>query len=250
MTKPTGRWTWTAARGIKLILATQIGIAIVLFASDIAKVLPSLALSPNAPRLTQPVLPGDQTRRYERKRVPTGPTMPGTGDMPSRLLFDLNGKTLRLTGTIAEGDADRFDDWLETHALPQTVTLHSTGGSVTDALTIGHRLRAAKSDTRVNANNVCLSACPYIFAAGTTRTADKDAYIGVHQHFFGENTALPAFLAVKDIQRGQGEVMAYLDEMGIDLRLMLHALTTPPEDIYILLPKELTDYKLATNITQ
>jgi hypothetical protein len=44
--------------------------------------------------------------------------------------------------------------------------------------------------------------------------------------------------------------MAYLDEMGIDLRLMQPALTTPPEDIYILTPDELTKYNLATNITE
>ena len=68
----------------------------------------------------------------------------------------------------------------------------------------------------------------------------------MHQHYFDENIALPAFLAVKDIQRGQGEVLEYLIEMDIDPALMRHALVTPPEDIYILLPQELTDYRLVT----
>ena len=70
--------------------------------------------------------------------------------------------------------------------------------------------------------------------------------MGVHQHYFGENTALPAFLAVEDIQRGQADVMAHLDAMGVDVRVMQHALSTPPEAIYVLLPEELEDYALTT----
>lgn len=241
---------WSAARAIKAILALQIAIAGVLFANDILRVLPSLGLAPNAPRLTQPVQPGDQTRRYDPKHVPTGPSVPGTGDMPSRLLFEISDDTLSLTGVIAPGDADRFDTWLQTHDMPAIVTLQSTGGSVQDALAIGKRLRQDAANTQVTAGNVCLSACPYLFAAGTERQAHKDAYIGVHQHYFGENIALPAFLAVEDIQRGQGEVMGYLDDMGIDLRLMQPALLTPPEDIYVLTPDELTKYNLATEITE
>ncbi|MCG6903836.1 MAG: hypothetical protein LJE68_14265 [Rhodobacter sp.] len=240
---------WSAARGIRLILAAQLAIAAVLVGSDFARVLPGLGFAPGTPRLTQPVQPGDQTRRYDRRHVPAGPATPDTGDMPSRLLFDLRGDTLHLTGAIAEGDADRFAEWLTRHELPDRVQLHSTGGSVSDALAIGKRLRRAKARTQVTADHVCLSACPYLFAAGTERIADTGAYIGVHQHYFGENTALPAFLAVEDIQRGQAEVMGYLDEMGIDLRLMQHALSTPPGDIYILIPDQLEGYRLATEIT-
>ena len=95
---------------------------------------------------------------------------------------------------------------------------------------------------------VCLSACPYILASGVERQVHKDAYVGVHQHSYGESTVLPAFLAIEDIQRGQGEVMEYLDAMGIDLRLMQHALATPPQEIYILIPEELERYALATEI--
>ena len=68
----------------------------------------------------------------------------------------------------------------------------------------------------------------------------------MHQHYFGENIVQPAFLAVEDIQRGQGLVMAYLAEMGIGLGLMEHALMTPPDEIYILLREELEAYALVT----
>ena len=93
---------------------------------------------------------------------------------------------------------------------------------------------------------VCYSACPYLFAGGETREIEEGASIGVHQHYFGQNTYLPAFVAVEDIQRGQGEVMVYLDEMGIDPLVMQHALTTPSDEIYVLLPEELDRYGFAT----
>ena len=91
----------------------------------------------------------------------------------------------------------------------------------------------------MTASDICLSACPYILAGGVTRRVEDGAWVGIHQHYFDENTALPAFLAVSDIQRGQGEVMAYLIEMGIDPGLMQPALMTPPDEIYLLLPEEL-----------
>jgi hypothetical protein len=252
MTEPTAQKRGlSTAGGIKLILLLQLGIAMFLFGSDIARVLPRLALSaPDAPRLTQPVLPGDQRRLYDRKHAPSGPSAPDTGDMPSRLVFEMDGDVLRLTGAIAENDAVRFDDWLVTREIPAFVELHSTGGSVTDALAIGKRLRAAEATTRVTEGLVCLSACPYILASGVARQVHKDAYVGVHQHSYGESTVLPAFLAIEDIQRGQGEVMEYLDAMGVDLRLMQHALATPPQEIYILIPEELERYALATEILE
>ncbi|WP_236938038.1 hypothetical protein [Frigidibacter mobilis] len=93
---------------------------------------------------------------------------------------------------------------------------------------------------------VCLSACPYILAGGVSRSADPAAVVGVHQHYFGENTLLPAFLAVEDVQRGQGAVIEYLDEMGVDAMLMAPALKTPPDEIYILDAEDLRRYRLVT----
>ena len=241
--------SFSAARGIKMILIAQLAIAGVLFSADILRVLPSLGLSTTtAPRLTQPVLPGDQTRRYDLREVPSNPQTPDTGDMPSRLLFAMTGDVLSMTGAIAEGDADRLTEFMTGRDTPKTVRIHSTGGSVQDALAIGARLRADKVTTEILAGDVCLSACPYVLASGLERRVHQEAFVGVHQHYFGENTALPAFLAVEDIQRGQGAVMTYLIEMGIDPAVMQHALVTPPDAIYILIPEELKKYDLATDI--
>ena len=246
--RPIRRW-------LTVILGVQIGIAAILMGADLASTLPSLLSPSRAPGIADPVGPGDQTRRFApgnlplRAPAPGSRPMPATQDMPSRLDFtagDVAGlPALTLTRTIAPGDAARLDEWFDTHDhAPQTVYLNSPGGSVLDALDIGRQLRARGIDTAMTDSDVCLSACPYILAGGVARGISAGAMVGVHQHFFGENIALPAFLAVEDIQRGQGEVMGYLIEMGIDPAIMEKALLTPPDEIYVLLPEELDAYRL------
>lgn len=241
---------------IGTILWLQILLALVLFGADLMRVIPRIAMPSRAPGLTEPTRPGDQTRRYDPAELPQRESPPGarpvpqTGDMPSRLAFELanwqDERALTLTGMISPGDADRFAEWGESNEIPATVFLNSTGGSVSDALAIGRQLREAGAATRMSGADVCLSACPYLLAGGTERRVAEGAMVGIHQHYFGENTALPAFLAVEDIQRGQGAVMAYLEEMGVDPLMMQPALVTPPDEIYLLTPEEMEAYGLVT----
>lgn len=244
-------------RWLLWILGVQVFFALFLFGSDLARVLPQVAWPSRAPDLSDPARPGDQTRRFRpgeiapREARPGTRPMPATVDMPTRLSFEIadwdGAPALTLTGQIAGGDAERFADWLAARDLPGIVFLNSPGGSVRDALAIGRVLRDGGVDTAMSGSDVCLSACPYILAAGVDRSVAEGALVGVHQHFFDENVALPAFIAVEDIQRGQGDVMAYLIEMGVDPGVMQHALQTPPDEIYLLLPEELERYALTTD---
>ncbi len=242
-------------RAILAILAVQIAMAVVLAGSDLLGAIPRLFTGTSAPNLDAPVAPGDQVRRYRPGDLPDRAPrdsdrqapIPDPGDMPTRLRFTTEGGTALVTGQIAPGDASRFTEWLGADATFDTIRLHSPGGSVHDALAIGAAIREAGLGTRMEPGDICLSACPYILAGGTTRRIAEDAMVGVHQHYFGENTALPAFLAIEDIQYGQGEVMAHLDAMGVDVRLMQHALSTPPDAIYVLLPEELEEYQMVSD---
>ncbi|MGY9048517.1 hypothetical protein P775_03810 [Puniceibacterium antarcticum] len=200
---------------------------------------------PAAPRLTEPVRPGDQRRTFNpsRDRPPTSP-LRDAGTLPDRLtLTQEDGSLWRLEGGIEPGDASRIIAQIDA-AEPaiQTLILQSPGGAVSDALDLGRHLRAQGLATRMLDGEYCYSACPYMLAGGATRDIATGASVGVHQHYFGQNTLLPAFVAVEDIQRGQGEVMIYLQEMGIDPLVMQHALTTPSDEIYVLLPEELEQY--------
>lgn len=227
------------------VLAFQLVLGGLLFLGDIGRDFAWPTGGPEAPRFDLPTRPGDQTRRYDT----TLPASPGTqidGPMPDRLVLEPleDGRAL-LTGRIEPGDAARIADQIA--ATPaRDILLHSPGGSVIDALDIGRALRAAGKTTQVRERDVCLSACPYILAAGTERRVAEGGRVGLHQHYFGENTFLPAFLAVQDIQRGQGEVMRYLDQMGVDPMMLVHSLSTPPQAIYLLSVEELSRYRLTT----
>lgn len=243
---------WDARRILLAVLALQLAMAAFLAGRDLLGALPELVWPSPQPSLDRPVVPGDQTRRYAPRDTPL-PETPGqpwrnTGDMPQRLEFTREGDALRLTGAIGEGDADRFAEALDRESGVLSVRLNSPGGSVRDALAIGRLLRAADLDTGMDAQDICFSACPYVLAAGTARRVDAAARVGVHQHYFGQSTVLPAFLAVETIQRGQGEVMDYLADMGVDILLMRHALATPPDEIYVLLRDQLLEYRLATEV--
>ncbi|WP_323768474.1 hypothetical protein [Marinovum sp.] len=236
------------ARILTGVLIFQLGIGALLVLGDVQQGglrLPKLWT--DTPRLSEPVRPGDQRRVYDPRRDrPANPPLRDPGDLPERLvLTPSQNTTWRLEGTIAEGDAARIADQLaEARTPPETLILQSPGGAVTEALALGRALRARGIATRMLAGEFCYSACPYLLAGGTTREIDPQASVGVHQHYFGENSLMPAFVAVEDIQRGQSEVMTYLDEMGIDPLVMRHALATPPDEVYLLLPEELTRYRL------
>lgn len=238
-----------AARTIKWILGLQVAIALVMFGGDLARALPKLINGSDAPSYDQPVAPGDQTRRFRPRDFPAQPfTDVQTGPMPRRIELTRDGATLTLTGEIAPGDAEVFATEVLTSSGLDTLVLMSPGGSVSDALAIGRIIRNMGLATELPAGHICLSACPYVLAGGETRRVSKRAQVGVHQHYFGESTVLPAFVAVEDIQRGQSQVMGYLDEMGINPLLMQPAMATAPSDIYVLVEDELTKYAMATEI--
>ncbi|MFG6592256.1 hypothetical protein [Sulfitobacter sp. 1A12157] len=227
------------------VLIFQLGLAVLLFWGDLGAGLRLPGFGPRAPELTEPVRPGDQTRRFRPERAPTpGQPMPETA-LPDRLVLTpvSGGRAALLEGAIEVGDAERIVKQLsELSPAPEEVYLNSPGGSVRDALELGRALRRTGLNTALREGDICYSACPYLLAAGAARAVPESASVGVHQHYFGESTILPAFVAVEDIQRGQGEVMRYLDEMGIDPLVMQHALVTPPDEIYVLLPEELRRY--------
>jgi hypothetical protein len=227
------------------VLIFQLGLAVLLFWGDLGEGLRLPGFGPQAPELTEPIRPGDQTRRFRPERAPSpGQPMPETA-LPDRLVLTpvSGGRAALLEGTIEVGDAERIVKQLsELTPPPEELYLNSPGGSVRDALELGRYLRREGFNTALRDGDICYSACPYLLAAGETRTVPDSASVGVHQHYFGKSTLLPAFVAIEDIQRGQGEVMRYLNDMGIDPLVMQHALVTPPDEIYVLLPEELRRY--------
>ena len=251
----------TMRRGLTVVLLAQFVMAALLIAGDFeSRWIPRLSPGPDAP--VEPISPGDQVRRYEpREPRPTytdPSTLPDTvlpADVPERLEFTMQdmeefGTVLFLNGTIESGDAGRFAAHLASSGeLSVPVALNSPGGVVEEALKIGRMLRAEDAKTVILPGMICVSACPYMLAGGTGRRVSNRGAVGMHQHYYETPAYLPAFWAVEDIQHGQGQVMEFLIEMGVDSSVMLHSLNTPPEEIYVLVEEELLGSRLATETT-
>ena len=247
------------AGAIKLVLAGQVLLALVVLAVD----LPISALPRFGPALdvpSGPVAPGDQVRRFEPRRdapqapVPLGPqAVPLPDGMPERLTAErrmLDGRdVLLLFGAIEEGDAERIIATLDAEGDPDLIALHSPGGIVQEALTLGREVRARGIDTAVLSGAICMSACPFLFASGVAREASRGGAIGLHQIYYETPALIPVVFAVEDIQRGNADLMTHLIDMGVETEVMVHALSTPPEGIYVLVAEQLLDSRLATVLT-
>lgn len=171
--------------------------------------------------------------------------------MPPQLAISVAGDEMTLRGHIAAGDAGRVALAIAARRRAgepvRRVALDSTGGSLHDALLIGRVLRHAGIETQVRDNDICFSACPYLFAGGATRVAQRQARLGVHQtsDADAEDQKSPAIIA-EQLQASEARVIGYLDEMGVGLGLLRPALATPPDRIHVLSAQELARYHLTT----
>ena len=161
-----------------------------------------------------------------------------------------NDGRLTATGAITPGTAERFASEVEKRgSYVKTVVLNSPGGSVQDALAMGKLIREKGFATEVPADAHCASSCPLVFAGGATRIAREGASIGVHQVFALTGPGQPGLGADGGMARAQqvsAECQRYLVDMGVDPRVWIHAMETPPERLFYFSPQELTDLKLAT----
>lgn len=203
------------------------------------------------PRRDNPVLPAftPQTDGEERLLTPA-PII----DTPSETLnepMSINlesGGILRMTGFIDVGTAALFEKKIEgISEYVKTVELNSPGGSVFDALAISSKIREFGWNTQVSKGALCASSCPIIFSGGAKRIAKEGSGIGVHQFFsFGEDTR-SASEAISGTQSTTARITRHLEMMEVDPQLWVHALETPPQQLYYFSQDELKDYKLVTN---
>ncbi len=165
-----------------------------------------------------------------------------------KMTFELVGDgRLMATGAIMFGTADQFaGEVAKRGSYIKTVVLRSPGGSVRDALAMGHLIRDKKFATEVEGGRYCASSCPLIFAGGVERRAASNSAIGVHEvaAVGGDNPSAAA--SMQDAQQISAECQHYLRDMGIDLEVWIHAMETPREELYYFQPAELLALKLAT----
>lgn len=204
------------------------------------------------PRRANPVLPAFKPATQVEGEEPEQTIAPAITTssevLNSPMTIELgSGGVLRMTGFIDVGTAEVFNKEIEgIDEYVKLIELNSPGGSVFDALAISSKIRDFGWTTKVSNGNLCASSCPLIFAGGKKRIAEENAAIGVHQFFsFNEDTRSPSE-AISGTQSTTARITRHLDTMEVDPQLWVHALETPPQQLYYFSQEELKDYKLAT----
>ena len=174
----------------------------------------------------------------------------GDERLKSAMSFDLRADgRLMATGTIRPGTAKVFAAEIEKRGnYVKTVVLHSPGGSVSDAIEMGRLIRQQQFATEVESGRYCASSCPLVFAGGLERRAGERAAIGVHQvtALVANGSALGAIEGMDSVQRMSAECQKYLLDMAIDPMVWVHAMQTPPDQLFYFTGDELLKLKLAT----
>lgn len=154
---------------------------------------------------------------------------------------------LKLTGTIEAGTAALLTSEIEKIGeYVKTVSLDSPGGFLQSALTMGTLIREKGYDTIIENGALCASACPLIFASGTSRTVDEKASLGLHQIYTLGGDPVSAAEAMSNAQSTTARITRYLEEMGVEPAVWNFALETPPSQLYYLSSDELRNFNLTT----
>jgi hypothetical protein len=91
---------------------------------------------------------------------------------------------ISIAGEIVEGDAEALRMEIQRAQLANypisAIQLNSIGGSLYEGTSLARVVRAASLNTRVAERNICASACFLVFAAGSTKSVQNGARVGVH----------------------------------------------------------------------
>jgi len=208
------------------------------------------AVQPETLQHTLPILPPavkadpDQKQSNDPRRFVTA----DEDVLRQPMAFTLEaGGVLNATGSIDPGSADRLQTELEERGeYVKRVSLNSPGGALEDAILMARMLRERGIATVVEDGALCASSCPLMMAGGTSREAEEEAAVGLHQFYAGTEGATDPVQAMADAQMITARISRHLQEMGVDPAIWLHALDTPPRALYYLTAEEMKQYRLVT----
>ncbi|KAB0680796.1 hypothetical protein [Aureimonas leprariae] len=214
-----------------------------------------------------PPKPGDQIRPFLPRTIPVAPDrgeprLPGydapaaTAAMSQPMQFRMAAdRAATAVGRIDVGTAEAFGAFLDGEGRGvKSLILHSPGGSVEDAMAMARLARERKLEMLVPADGYCASACPLFFAGGRYRAAGDHAWIGLHQVYAVDVPGVPRMRdldrSISDIQATVARCQQLLQEMGVKPDIWIKAMQTPPNDLYVLTPDELSISNYVTKPVQ
>lgn len=144
----------------------------------------------------------------------------------------------------ADDDLSLFrDKAVSSHAI--YVGFDSGGGNVSKALELGRLIRSLGLSTLAVRSAECSSACSLSFLGGVGRFAEPGS-IGVHKSSVSDTKGMDVETAVAAVQRQTADVIAYMNEMGIDPGLLQLTLKYDSNDIRYLSSSEMTQFRVTT----
>jgi hypothetical protein len=146
--------------------------------------------------------------------------------------------TIRITGEIERGDADRYlSIWKMlrerySHPAIAVVSLNSLGGVALEAATLAGYIRATAASTMVTARSTCASACVLMLLAGRAKIVISGTRVGVHSAVSDAGETIGARAFTTDLAR------AYAD-FGLASDVIGRVVTTTPGSVYWLTEDDL-----------
>jgi hypothetical protein len=114
-------------------------------------------------------------------------------------------------------------------SVKSIVTIHSTGGDVTAAVSIGREIRKRAGETF--SNGPCHSACVFVAMGGVQRNIQG---IGLHRPYFAKSDTDVLAEADARYKRMMRLVADYVFEMNISDELLRLIVSIPPDEMRLL----------------
>ena len=200
----------------------------------------------------------DQVRRYDPRSAPSRRSdqpvvLPGfEGDpdvaISSSITFHRGeAGSASAVGRIDPGSYVAFEDFITANPDLESLTLHSPGGSVRDAIAMAELIREQGIDTVVARHGYCASSCPLAFSGGVERSAPDPVWFGVHQVFTSDAEIGTLQDGMAGAQHISSQAQQLLVDMGVDPRAWIYAMATPKEQLYLFTQDELGELDWVTD---
>lgn len=146
-------------------------------------------------------------------------------------------------GLINKESYAQFKEFTKDLPTGTWVVLISPGGNLMNGMQMGAHIREKRFNTTIGSTNHspadCLSACAYAFLGGLTRSLPSNSRLGLHQ-FRGLDNAI----STEDTQKLSAILAKYIDAMGIDRRILDIAQMTSANQVSVLTPEQIKQFKI------
>lgn len=134
-----------------------------------------------------------------------------------------DGRTITFDGTFGEKAVEELQRVMDASPNATTLVLNSDGGRESAAEELALRVRKRNLNTLVEDH--CLSACTFIFLAGSTREIGEDGELGFH---------LGTVEGISEMGKSimQVQMAQYYRSHGVRQSFIDHIVATPPESMW------------------